>query len=401
MIMHSEHLSKENINELIITYITGNATAEEAGFLYRWVNLSKENKEIFENKKLTWMAGCQTNQHAHRELLDQKLFEIHQQIKNSQGRRVVKKSSSSKNLLYFNLKKITKVAALFLLIFILGGLASFYIFKKTFVSNPHFLSAIEAPLGSRAVAYLPDGTKVWLNAGSKLEYSNTYDVKKREVKLTGEGFFNVKTNPDKPFIVRASNLSIKACGTSFNVKAYPDEKEVITTLVEGKVEIEGLGSNSKIFKYHLKPKQKVTYYTDRKLFNLITEQEEKTEGAENSSHKRKDNIIPLKQIAPLVADIDVKTELYTSWKDDRWIIESEKLGDLSKMIERRFNVDITFGAEELKNYRFSGTIQNETLEQILGIMRLTIPLSYKIDNGLVVINMDTTLKSRYKSAYKK
>jgi len=239
---------------------------------------------------------------------------------------------------------------------------------------------------------LPDGTKVWLNAESILEYTTDFNIAKREVKLTGEGYFKVKPNPSKPFVVKAGNFSVKAFGTSFNVKAYPDENEVTTTLVEGKVEIEGKEKNNKKFTYKMTPKQKVVYYKDEK--QVIANNQ-----GESNEVKGKTQKVTTLQSVPIISDANVKTELYTSWKDSLWIIQAEKLEDLAVMLERRYNVNIFFSSNEIKNYRFSGTIQHETLEQIFEIMRLTMPVSYSINKGQVSIKLDQGLQKRYKSAF--
>ena len=92
--------------------------------------------------------------------------------------------------------------------------------------------------GSKSQITLPDGSKAWINAGSKLSYRGDFNQSDRIVNLEGEGYFNVTSNKAKPFIVQTAHLKVKAFGTVFNVKAYPEEKTVETTLVEGIVEIE-------------------------------------------------------------------------------------------------------------------------------------------------------------------
>jgi transmembrane sensor len=92
-------------------------------------------------------------------------------------------------------------------------------------------------LGGRSEVILPDGSKVKLNAGSNISYSNNFGYAERNILLEGEGYFEVETNPQIPFVVEASGLKIKAFGTIFNVKAYPEEEEITTTLVEGMVKL--------------------------------------------------------------------------------------------------------------------------------------------------------------------
>jgi ferric-dicitrate binding protein FerR (iron transport regulator) len=379
-----------NYNELINTFLSGNCTSNEKKQLKNWIKESKANENYFEHKKLTWYSCIQEDLNI-RFSSKAALEKVHNTIRKENSHYKITNTKSTR-LLPFN--NLLRIAAIVLIAFLTGGITAYLLVKNNNAGNICYL---EAPLGSRVSAGLPDGTQVWLNAGSKLEYTTNYNRKNREVRLTGEGYFKVKTNANKPFIVRTKEISIKAIGTAFNVKAYPDEKQVTTTLVEGKVKLEGIGENNKKFSYSLIPKQKATYYKDITLFDAVQKNAEKPKVTKKKEIEKE--IIPLKEVAPIVSNIDVNTELYTSWKDERWIIESENLDDLAILLERRFNVKLWFKNNELKKYRFSGTIQNETLEQIFDIMRLTLPVTYFIDKGNVTIDMDKSLKNKYRAAY--
>lgn len=373
---------QENIYERIITFLSGQSSAEEDAWLLSWKNESKENRQLFDSYRNAWILSSQVQEESAFKT-GEALSKLHANIA----------SSTDAIRPVFQLRGLGRIAAIFTLTFLIGGLCSALLFHKSAVVATNAICRFEAPKGSRAITYLPDGTKIWLNAGSSLEYSTDFNTKKREVKLTGEAFFKVKTNHSKPFIVMADNVAVKAYGTSFNVKAYPEEKEVITTLVEGKVEIEGKEKNQKIFTYEMAPKQKVVYYKGGKQ-----------ELTHNQSEPKEIKEAPAKVAAiqtkalPIISDSNVKTELYTSWKDSLWIIQSEKLEDLALLLERRYNVSISFTNEEVKKYRFSGTIQQETLEQIFEILRFTMPVSYNINKGQVTIMIDQSLVKRYKPA---
>ncbi|UCH15105.1 MAG: DUF4974 domain-containing protein, partial [Bacteroidales bacterium] len=98
---------------------------------------------------------------------------------------------------------------------------------------------------------------------------------------------------------------------------------------------------------------------------------------------------------PVINNVE-RTDLYTSWKDESWIFKGEKISELAILLERRFDVRIIFNSEELKDYRFTGTFQNETLEQVLQVLRLTAPLRYEIGKGTVILKLDSKLKLKYK-----
>ena len=115
---------------------------------------------------------------------------------------------------------------------------------------------IEAQNGSRSRSVLPDGSTVWLNAGSKLYYENDFTGATREVRLEGEAFFDVVKKTDRPFIVHTSGIDIKVLGTAFNVKSYPEDKTVETTLYRGSVKV-FRHEESETGAIHLKPNEKL------------------------------------------------------------------------------------------------------------------------------------------------
>jgi ferric-dicitrate binding protein FerR (iron transport regulator) len=133
--------------------------------------------------------------------------------------------------------RILRIAVAMVLLFAAGSLFSFFIFNRAPERIPVSYSEIKAPLGARSEIRLPDGSTVWLNAGSKIRYQNVFNKENRFISLEGEAYFKVAKNPDLPFNVKTGGLNIVAIGTEFNVKAYNDEGIIETTLVEGKVSI--------------------------------------------------------------------------------------------------------------------------------------------------------------------
>jgi ferric-dicitrate binding protein FerR (iron transport regulator) len=124
------------------------------------------------------------------------------------------------------------------------------------------------------------------------------------------------------------------------------------------------------------------------------EKETRVEEAEPTQLKKPEKIVSMKiESAKILSS--VQTELYTSWKEERWIIKGEHLGTLTPILERKFNLNIIYGDNELKEYKFSGTIENETVEQILNAMKLTAPLDYKIDKDTVRLFVDNRLKKNF------
>jgi transmembrane sensor len=171
------------------------------------------------------------------------------------------------------------------------------------------------------------------------------------------------------------------------VKAYPNERSITATLVEGKIDIRKTNDLTNDSKVELKPKQCFVFYKPEKKVTssipYIAYNKPPTEKDDDelNNYKVYDN---------------VKTELYTSWSEENWVIESETLRTFAPKIERRFNMIIRFEDEEIKNYKFSGTIQKETIEQILQALKLTTPMiNYKIVKDTICLELDRKLKQHF------
>ncbi|RKD92368.1 FecR family protein [Mangrovibacterium diazotrophicum] len=196
---------------------------------------------------------------------------------------------------------------------------------------PDTFACISAPNGQISNVTLFDGTNVWLNAGSNLKYKQSFGSENREVYLEGEAFFSVTKNKNIPFIVHAGNSAVKVHGTQFNVKAYQNEPVIETVLVEGQVEF--MSDNDDVM---MKPGQQLLF--SRESGNVETKQ--------------------------------VNTDEFTSWKGGKIYFNDETLQNLTKQLERWYEVSFTFQNEKIKNYRFSGVINKDrSLEYTLRIIQ--------------------------------
>jgi transmembrane sensor len=202
---------------------------------------------------------------------------------------------------------------------------------------------IIAPIGSRTVVQLTDGSKVHLNYGSRLKYPQTFTGDTREVLLTGEGYFDVAHNPEKPFIVNTGKLNVRALGTAFNVLAYPDNDAVQTTLVNGKVVLERTEAEGKVKTIGaMMPGQHVNY-------NVNT-------GAIISS---RDNI-----------------DKFIAWKEGKLVFDETTILEAAEKLSRMFNVTIEVD-EDITDYTYTVTFEDEPLFQILELMTVATPVRYK------------------------
>jgi transmembrane sensor len=278
-----------------------------------------------------------------------------------------------KKILAFKYSIFLKYAAVFVIAFGLSWLISSFFNKENLISDNKFVT-IQVPNGSKSKVELPDGSMVTLNAGSYIKYPTTFGSETRNVFFEGEAYFDIRKDKRKPFIVNTSNIKIKVLGTTFNVKSYPNDKKVETTLITGSVEIISKNpKNNEQEHTFLKPNQKANIFKD------VCEIE-----ATNVK------LIENKQIKPnetkqVELEKDVNTNLYTGWTDNQLIFDNEKFQDLIVKMERWYGVTIRLHSPELKNARFSGRFEQETIQQSLTALTFIAPLYYDINKNVVDI----------------
>lgn len=374
----------EEIEVIIVDFLSGDISEENEQKLISWLKENQTHQKLFDEIKSTWVITNNADSIANTEKGWQT---VNKEIKSKHNHHTYgshKKELETK----FEIPLFLKIAASILLIYSLGALSWFY-FDKVFDKDSNKITEIEAPLGSKSSVILPDGTSVVLNAGSKISYAKNYGEKLRDIQLEGEAFFDVVSNKNKPFVVNTSSIKIMALGTSFNVKAYKGEETVQTTLVEGLIKIE----NEKVKNdyLYLKPNQVAVF---KKSTDKLEIQEQISDGqiAENEKREEIDYIVKKSSV---ILEID-DPKPYTSWKDDQLIITGESLGELVKKLGRMYDVTFDFENDKVKNYSFKGTIEKETLEQVLNVIRLTAPIKYKVHNKKVLLSEDAELKEKYK-----
>jgi ferric-dicitrate binding protein FerR (iron transport regulator) len=225
--------------------------------------------------------------------------------------------------------------------------------------------------GTKTDVALPDGSRIILNSGSRLTYAKDYasaDI--REVSLSGEAYFKIVHDVQHPFIIHTTHFDIKDIGTTFNVKAYPGEKTTEASLVEGAIEISFKNGTKKI---RLQPHQKAILVNDNvnKDGTAINEAGHSISGYE---------------LAPLTTVHENYNEFAeTAWINNELIFKNEAFGVLAKQMERRYNVEITFGDEKIKHAYLTGIFKNENIEQALKMLQLITPFKYQINRDRIHI----------------
>ena len=201
---------------------------------------------------------------------------------------------------------------------------------------------IYTPMAARTRFLLPDSTVVWLNSGSSLRFPLAFTGKTREVFLQGEGYFDVAKNHKKPFIIHTKRMDVTALGTSLDVMAYTDDRTVMTTLVNGKVKVEKRGTGRCVY---LEPSMQAVMDT----------------------------------VTGKMKVYEVKTKYYTSWKEGKLIFRHEPMETVAHKLERWFNCTIHIKNDKLRKYKYTGTIEMETLREVLNLIKITTPMKYKYD----------------------
>lgn len=211
------------------------------------------------------------------------------------------------------------------------------------------------PYGKRSEILLSDGSKVWLNSGSKLVFPASFKGSRREVFLEGEGIFEVAHNKKKPFIVKSDNHEVEVLGTVFNVSNYPDEGAIKTVLKSGSVQLNYKND---------------AFFNSRKSVKI-------TPGtmavfSKNEKHMKTDTVV---------------IEKYFSWRDGVFIFENDSFQVIVKKIARYYNLEITIENKKLAKELFSGQLDvNGSIEEVLKTIQLIADFEYEINDNHITIN---------------
>jgi len=322
-----------DINILLIRLFSGDANPEEKRAISDWLEQSAENKKLYSDLREIWLSsGIQTNAD------DYHLEEAIEKFRNE-----IRKAESGKSK-QVSFNRYLKYAAIFILLLALPF--SYYMGTRNNLMDGS-VTTISCAYGDRSSIVLPDSSHVWLNSGSKLTFSSNFR-NGRKVSLEGEAFFDVTKDKHHPFQVKTADVQIEVLGTKFNLKAYPDEKSVSTTLVEGSVKI-----SSEYQEEMMKPDQKLTFDKESKQMTLQK-----------------------------LTDTDPDTE----WKDGRFVFRNESLAELKPKLERWFDVDIVFGDEQVKSRRFTGVLSRESILEAVSYFDLSNYVSCSIQGNKIIIN---------------
>ena len=323
-------MDKIYYKELIEKYFDGNITDAEIKELSDWIKNDRHLQNWWEEEFSKSDAGINP-------VLRDKLFaRIKEQ---TQGK---EETQGKENPRTIRMNPWKWAAAIVLPICI--AFFTYYLVDSSQTVGAPFI--VKADKGDKATIELPDGTNVVLNSASQLSYLNNFGENGRRVQLNGEAYFKVAHDEKCAFIVQVGDLEVKVLGTSFNVSAYEDAKDVTVVLLEGKV-----GVYAQKTSHIMKPGDKIEY--------------------NKATHK-----ITATQVHP--------TD-YIEWTKGNMYFEKESLENIMKTLSRIYDVEIRFDSNKLPNEYFTGTIPGGGIQNALNILMLTSPFYYEMDGSVIVL----------------
>ena len=341
-------MDKHYFIKLLHRYQNGDITNEERLFLESYYNLFRNEPDVFNRMSL------------------EEINKLEKEIKECVWKDISKEEKTGAKIISINKRIVRVVAAAAVFIGIIGSLFFFYnrskerqpvnyaIRQSSDKSKDDVKAVIALHQKENRVIFLPDGSTVFLSPGSRLNYPSTFDgMNKREVYLQGEGYFDIKHNATKPFIVHTGQVATTVLGTAFNIKALPDEKFITVTVNRGRVRVSD-------------PHKTMGIITSRERISYNTE----------------------KQTSALTK---VTNDSYLDWKNRDLFIDNLTLTEAAKLLEEQYRIRIIIKDSSIREQRFTATFpKNETLEEAVKSISGFNGLSYSIDRGKSIVTINNS-----------
>jgi ferric-dicitrate binding protein FerR (iron transport regulator) len=327
-------MTTNKLYSLLNRYITGNISKEELEILKILVGITDEEM-LGEQLNQLWMEF-----EMQEKPLETNIMEIYKSIEQAHKPQIAYRKSG-----WF-----LRIAAVSLIL-LLSGLSTYlYITRENgFIPHSRHM-VVQTERGQQATIFLPDSSKVRLNVESSLYYKQNYGHSNRQVNLSGEAFFEIVKDEQKPFIVQTEYLAIKVLGTSFNVYSYNYEESIEMALISGKIKITP----------HSQP-ENITYLRpDEKLFYNKHTGKIKVEKADN--------------------------RFETAWLRGALVFRSIPVKDVLKKIERKYGVTIHLNIPTVENDKFTGSIESDYITEVMQILQTHYSFRYKIEGDNIYIS---------------
>ena len=334
----------EHIDDLIVQLLCGELDDSSLAELRAWTNKSTEHMKYFQEGQEIWFSAVDASQ-LEKYNKNEAFSEFMKNVAQTQ-----ETQSCAQNHHPIAWRKWMSYAAI--VTFIIATL--FFAYQRgAHDMRENFADIqVEAPYGSRTKTLLPDGTVVWLNAGSKLSYSQGYGLNDRKVSIVGEGYFSVKHDEKLPFSVSSKDLTVKVLGTKFNFRDYPEDEVAEIMLEQGSVKLDNKLTKDQ-HSHIMIPGQKVIL--DKRTGKLTAE------------------------------SCDVNT--ISQWSNGLIVFNDATLDEIAKRIERSYNIKVQISSKAMKKYRFNGDFvrQEQSLKEVLDALAATNKLHYRIKDRVVTI----------------
>lgn len=334
--------------KLLPGYLSGELTDEEREMIHEWRKESSENEILFQESLKAWDALP--------------LLHEMEQFNSFEALNKINTRISNEDTVTWWMY-IQRIAAILLLpLLVYSGYISIRNSSLKKQQEEHVvMQTISSRQGMVTQFDLSDGTKVWLNSGSALQFPTQFNGDLREVKLVGEAFFEVTKNETKPFRVKAKDLNIEVLGTSFNVISYEDEKQSEVVLVEGLVKLSADENKEQKEFGPMHPGQRAVYMDENKT----------------------------------VKSEEVSVDKYISWRNGDLIFRNDKMEDVVRRLSRWFNVEMIINDPEIKDYVYKAAFRNENLTQVLNLLKISAPIDYTIIGNKLLPNGEYTKQKVY------
>lgn len=318
---------------MIIRELNGKASYEESIKIDQWINENPENSKLYHE---LWSAYQLTSPDVDIIISD----------KEAAWKKIAHQITTNKSKVSFYMQCL-RISAAAVIFFLIGIGIQYYLTEKASSDFLNQYSKIVVPEGQKSMIVLPDGSKVWLNAGSELKYKNSFNSRIREVELEGEAFFEVTKDLSKMFKVYSGGVSIEVYGTAFNVKNYKDEKKLEVTVENGNVGVIEDGI---------------------KLADL-------TIGKQLSMNKETKNVL----------FNTANVAIVTAWKNNELVFDGTPFEEVIRYLERWYGVSITIEEKMKKKHNYTFKVKTESFRELLELLKEITPLQYRINGKNVVI----------------
>ena len=340
------------IDTQISKYLKGESSVGEIDEMNRWRNSSPENEIMFQKSEEAWRLA-----HVSRFNVRPDKEKVWRGIQRMIARR-------------YSLPVLMRAASIAASVALVVGLALPHIFaggrKNSIPEHPQTIT-LYVPGGVCSKTILPDSTVVWLNASSTISYPSYFDGNTRTVELIGEAFFDVTRDETKPFIIQSGKLQVNVLGTSFNFKHYKEDIHAVLAVETGTVVLSaGSAATTTLQAGEYATVDNKTLKTE--VYNIpVVSSSKKKDDREASTATR------------MIAE-ETNTDQFSSWRNYKMIFHDEPILNVLNELSRRYNAEFEIQGNEIKDYVYTATFSDMSLEDILKLLKLSAPIDYTIES---------------------